>query len=955
MTDVFLGFLNRSLSAAILIFAIVLIRLVFKKAPKWLLCALWALAAVRLLCPFSIESVLSLIPSAEPVQPEIVYSAAPAITSGIPAVDAIVNPPLQAAFTPDPVQSANPLQILTWLAAWVWLGGCAVLVLYAAISALRLRLRVCTAVRLEGNVFQSEFVPSPFILGVFRPRIYLPFGLEPGAQDMVLAHERAHLKRGDQLWKPLGFLLLTAYWFNPVCWLAYILFCRDIEAACDEKVVRELGDDCKTAYSRALLQCSVPRRMITACPLAFGETGVKGRIKSVLNYKKPAFWVVLAAVLVSIAVAVCFLTDPKTDTEQPEEDTPASTAADGPAEADSTLLTSEFFSSIQDYAEYYIAQVILPEPIEYKVLTDGGFETVTDTVRDAQMVNLEQLASLSDLDPEGDLQLWSYKIAIAPENADGRTFMLGTDTGLSYIDGQEYLVDGTRYLVTVTYRSETQDYRLLGWTKDTDGTALSVYEQSGRLKDYLRDIYAATHGANNIHGYFYPSFYNGMDGYGRPVHIDAYFSTFPDEAGGWGAYLPTTGWEYDEQDDLWRSTYSTGSTFAVRYVEKTITECSAGYTARGCLSEVTQRGETISVESGEQNEMVYLCGVKDGCYEVTIHWPRGADETDASGYNPYLQARYEGQLLKQMAASFTPLDDDSTALDTTLLAQVGTHQLLVRSVSIPCPENKTGCARHWETSLVYRSAGTGAETVVDGPRENAIYWFLKSEYEDTAAFLGISEQDSHTGLLSAGNMEVFFLSGTANVNFLLSDVFLSGPNEPPAAAETNKTVPVQPCELTLPNGVYLGMDYETAVKTAQSYRNSRVWRGRMPGDNFTVDGVSYYFTPDSDRVLRLDSVDITPSADSGTFSPSFLRGAAIGSSLQSILDTIPVDSQVQLLTLPQEYYRTQDLYGSNAAASYAFLGAGTNYHLNFYIGNFSASLRFDDSDTVIEIFLSARH
>lgn len=233
--------------------------------------------------------------------------------------------------------------------------------------------------------------------------------------------------------------------------------------------------------------------------------------------------------------------------------------------------------------------------------------------------------------------------------------------------------------------------------------------------------------------------------------------------------------------------------------------------------------------------------------------------------------------------------------------------------------------------------------------------FLKSEYEDTAAFLGISEQDSHTGLLSAGNMEVFFLSGTANVNFLLSDVFLSGPNEPPAAAETNKTVPVQPCELTLPNGVYLGMDYETAVKTAQSYRNSRVWRGRMPGDNFTVDGVSYYFTPDSDRVLRLDSVDITPSADSGTFSPSFLRGAAIGSSLQSILDTIPVDPQVQLLTLPQEYYRTQDLYGSNAAASYAFLGAGTNYHLNFYTVNFSASLRFDDSDTVIEIFLSVRH
>ena len=315
MTDIFLGFLNRSLAAGILILAVVLVRLVFKKAPRWLLCALWALAAVRLVCPVSIESVLSLIPSAEPVQPEIIVSAQPAITSGIPAVDAIVNPPLAAAFTPSPAQSANPLQIWTFLAACVWLAGIAALLLYAAVSALRLRLRVRTAVRLEGKVYQSEFVSSPFILGVIRPRIYLPFGLEAGAQEMVLAHERAHLRRGDQLWKPLGYLILTAYWFNPVCWLAYILFCRDIEAACDEKVVRELGEGCKAAYSRALLACSVPRRMIAACPLAFGEVGVGARVKNALRYKKPAFWVIAASVIVCIVVAVCFLTNPRTDTD----------------------------------------------------------------------------------------------------------------------------------------------------------------------------------------------------------------------------------------------------------------------------------------------------------------------------------------------------------------------------------------------------------------------------------------------------------------------------------------------------------------------------------------------------------------------------------------------------------------------------------------------------------------
>ena len=648
MTTLFLGFLNRSLSAAVLILAVVLVRLVFKKAPRWLLCALWALAAVRLVCPVSIESVLSLIPSAEPVQPEIVYSAAPAITSGIPAVDAIVNPPLQAAFTPSPAQSANPLQILTWIAAWVWLGGCAMLVLYAVVSALRLRLRVRTAVRLEGNVFQSEFVPSPFILGVLRPRIYLPFSLEPGAQDMVLAHERAHLRRGDQLWKPLGFLLLTAYWFNPACWLAYVLFCRDIEAACDEKVVRELGAGCKAAYSRALLQCSVPRRMITACPLAFGETGVRGRIQSVLNYKKPAFWLVLAAVVVSIAVAVCFLTDPKQDTEQTEEEPPVSSAVDGPAEEDSAPPTSMVFSSLEDYADYLIGQTILLEPIEYKVQTDGGFETVTDTVLDAQMVNLEKLASLSGLDPEGELQLWSFKVAIAPENADGRTILLDTDTGLSYIDGREYLQDGSRYLVTVTYRSETQDYLLFGRTKDPDGTALAVYEQAGSLKDYLYDTYVSSNG-------------------GQPLHLDAYFMIFRETGGAlWGAYLPTADWLWDPDNCQWYSAHHTGSTFAVTYDPGvSVSDRSAAYAAEGYDGQTTSRYTVFTLESGEQNTLVYLYGAKDGCFAVTIHWPHGEDQTDASGYNPYLQSHCEGQSLKQIADSFTPLDDNGTALEQT--------------------------------------------------------------------------------------------------------------------------------------------------------------------------------------------------------------------------------------------------------------------------------------------------
>ena len=897
MTSLFLGFLNRSLSAAVLILAVVLVRLVFKKAPKWLLCALWALAAVRLLCPFSIESVLSLIPSAEPVQPEIVYSAAPAITSGIPAVDAIVNPPLQAAFTPSPAQSVNPLQILTQIAAWVWLGGCAVLVLYATISALRLRLRVRTAVRLEENVFQSEFVPSPFILGVIRPRIYLPFGLEPGAQDMVLAHERAHLKRGDQLWKPLGFLLLTAYWFNPVCWLAYLLFCRDIEAACDEKVVRELGDGCKAAYSRALLQCSVPRRMIMACPLAFGETGVKGRIKSVLNYKKPAFWVVLAAVVVSIAVAVCFLTDPKRDEEQPVEDAPASVAADGPAEEGSA---PSIFPSMEDYADYLIGQTILLEPIEYKVQTDGGFETVTDTVSDAQMVNLEQLASLSGLDPEGELQLWSFKVAIAPTNADGRTIRLSTDTGLSYIDGREYLQDGARYLVTATYRSETQDYRLLGWTEDPDSTALAVYAQSGSLKDYLRDIYAATHSGekSNPHGYFYPDFYNGMDGYGEAVHIDAYLRTFADKAGGWSAYLPTGGWEYAEQDDLWRSTYSTGSTFAVRYVDKTITECSAGYTARGCISEVTQRGETICVEAGEQNEMVYLCGVKDGCYEVTIRWPHGEDEADGSGYNPYLQARYEGQLLKQMAASFT-----ACAGSSVTLGSADGYTFRLETETVACPEGKADCTlAHTKTQLVCEE--NGQVHPLGAPLLDGTWWLI--DVNAPKARFGYLEQDLHAERFSSGSdrFDLTRWRSDDRVEWYEEASLSAEPIALPEQVVTDRAMPLQPCELILPNGVFIGMDYASVLQKAAAYQGSPVRKGKMRGDNFTVDGVSYFFTQHDDGTVRLDGWSCTaPGLGSA---PEFLRGLQPGDDLQQLLDVLPAGGWTPEQTLRQPLYGGQD-------------------------------------------------
>ncbi len=311
MDAVFLKIVNMSLTASWLVLAVVLLRLLLKKAPKALRCVLWALVGVRLVCPFSIESALSLIPSAQPIPETITTDTVPAVNSGLPSVNAVVNPILSDSFTPAVGDSVNPLQVLAYIAAWLWLVGMAVLLIYAAVSYLRVRRQVGACLHLRDNIYACDGLPSPFILGVVRPRIYLPTGLDDAATAHIIAHEQAHLHRRDHWWKPLGFLLLTVHWFNPVMWVAYILLCRDIELACDERVVRTLDADGKAAYSRTLLACGARRRAVAACPLAFGEVGVKARVKSVLNYKKPAFWIILTALLVVIAVAVAFLTNPR--------------------------------------------------------------------------------------------------------------------------------------------------------------------------------------------------------------------------------------------------------------------------------------------------------------------------------------------------------------------------------------------------------------------------------------------------------------------------------------------------------------------------------------------------------------------------------------------------------------------------------------------------------------------
>ena len=314
MEAVFLKILNMSISAVWLIIAVAVLRVVFKNAPKTMRVVLWGLAALRLMIPFSFESVLSLIPSGETFPQNITVTPTPSINSGVGVIDDAVNPIIIENLSPiDVTASVNPMQIVIFAAAAVWVLGMIVMLMYGIISYDLLYGRVKASLNEESNIYLCDDITSPFILGVFKPRIYIPSYLKGENVRHVLAHERAHIKRLDHLWKPIGFAVLTVHWFNPLVWIAYVLLCRDIEFACDEKVIKTMGTEDIRAYSETLLSCSVPKKMITACPVAFGEVGVKQRIKSVLNYKKPLFWVVIAAVVICIATAVFFLTSPPAD------------------------------------------------------------------------------------------------------------------------------------------------------------------------------------------------------------------------------------------------------------------------------------------------------------------------------------------------------------------------------------------------------------------------------------------------------------------------------------------------------------------------------------------------------------------------------------------------------------------------------------------------------------------
>ena len=537
MAAVFLKLLNLSISASWLVLAVLVLRLVSKRSPKWINVLLWGIVALRLVLPFSIESALSLIPSAETVSPAAVqFDPAPTITSGVSVIDNVVNPPLSEHFSAVPTASVNPLYVWTEIAGWMWLIGLGAMLLYALVSYLRLRRRVSVSLCVRENIYLCDAISSPFILGVVKPHIYLPSGLDEVQRQNVLSHERAHLTRRDHWWKPLGFALLAVYWFNPVLWLAYALLCRDIELACDERVIRTMDESAVKTYSTVLLACSMPHKAVISCPLAFGEVGVKERVRNALHYKKPAFWVVAASVAVCVVVAVCFLTNPEHETMKWAKNL----RVDDVVRVELTIMPQATNKQYKDFNADEIAEAValinkssgryISEPESFNGSTMTLYITTADGVQHT-VTNNGNIYIRIDGDTYRSTHItWPYTEGDSPLPD---SFQVGdtqaADANRFYVDDWSICIVG-------------QWLRNLGtrvWLADNSDAYLSVVKQDS-LADELAGLQNAGHAVEELDGY-----YRCVTQEGLSNTIVYLYPVLSNES----CYWVETHWSYDNADE----------------------------------------------------------------------------------------------------------------------------------------------------------------------------------------------------------------------------------------------------------------------------------------------------------------------------------------------------------------------------------------------------------------------
>lgn len=437
MDKVFLQIINMSITSCYVILFVIAARLLLKKAPKTFSYALWTVVLFRLVCPFSFESIFSLIPvSTQTIPEKIMYAQVPQIHSGVTVIDYAVNNSLPA---PAAGASVNPMQIWIALGRAIWILGIIILVTYGIFTTIRLRTKLKSARLISDNIYEMNKIKTPFVFGIINPKIYLPTDLSETEKAYIIGHEQTHIKRLDHIIKPFAFLVLSIHWFNPLVWVAFFLMGEDMELSCDESVIRQMGSDIKKDYSNSLLSLSTGRRIIGGCPLAFGESNTKGRIMNILNYKKPAFWVTIAAVIAVAAVCIGLMSNPQAE-----------------------QLT------VEDYANQYIKEVI-------KSYEDS--EWTNFKIVDSKITKLEKMAAFDNI-LKYTLEIWSLEYRLKPD--DISNVMLAG--GMNEVDGW-ITEDSSMGKPVLVFSYEHSKPRYLGciWSGENDFDTIAGKETALRI------------------------------------------------------------------------------------------------------------------------------------------------------------------------------------------------------------------------------------------------------------------------------------------------------------------------------------------------------------------------------------------------------------------------------------------------------------------------------------------
>ena len=645
---------NMSLTASVVILAVLAVRLLLRRAPKVFAYALWAVVLFRLLCPVSVTSAVSLMgalgaPAQERTQRTSAVEYVPAdimIRGTAPAVTQLPQPPLPAetggAVSDAPADTApaavpamsfnEPVFILTL----IWLAGMVLLLVYSLVSLLRLRRRLVGTVRLRDNIYLADHIPSPFVMGLFRPKIYLPSTLTETERGYILRHEQYHLRRRDHLVKFLSFLALCIHWFNPLVWAAFVLSGKDMEMSCDEAVVRELGEDIRADYSASLLSLATGRRIVAGMPLAFGEGDTGSRIRNLLNWKRPRPWVMAVCAVVCVGlIALCAANPGGTD------------AADGEENGS--------WPSV----EAYVQDVMLSqtEVSYYTYNADGtcSSQPRTAAVTDRKLIYLEKGGEVTGLAPDGILEEWEYHYLTKPElDVDMDAVALA---GGQYHDDEGYfdLGSGNRHIV-VALRHEDNRYDILCDIPTNDGI-FSGYHNT--MEESIYDWYVTD---QNLDLPLYVEDWNDQINYNNPNDKPGNYPVHRYDVDGGYLYIPISAWIMADVTAHrshghweWYSGYDTGSILTVDRFTQTledeyITSRKQGFEPLDDSKQIWKRRQDGI------NERYYFYPAADGngCWRVWTLW------TDL-GISDYPYIFIEPQVMYLMAESFTPVEDFTPA------------------------------------------------------------------------------------------------------------------------------------------------------------------------------------------------------------------------------------------------------------------------------------------------------